>query len=83
VPDALRGRVASIEMVSYMSGPSLGNAESGLAAAAFGVPFAVVSGGVLCVIGCLMCAAWMPRFRAYEPALAPASAIRANVMPPC
>jgi MFS family permease len=67
VPDALRGRLASIEMVSYTSGPALGNTESGLAAAAFGVPFAVVSGGVLCVVGCLLCAAWMPRFRAYEP----------------
>jgi MFS family permease len=67
VPDSLRGRLASIEMVSYMSGPALGNTESGLAAAAFGVPFAVVSGGVLCVIGCLLCAAWMPTFRGWTP----------------
>jgi MFS family permease len=68
VPDELRGRVASIEMVSYTSGPALGNAESGLAAALFGVPFAVVSGGVLCVIGCLACAGLMPEFRRYTPA---------------
>jgi hypothetical protein len=67
VPDELRGRLASIEMVSYMSGPALGNTESGLAAAVFGVPFAVVSGGILCVLGCLACAGLMPEFREYEP----------------
>src|SRR5262249_5298644 len=67
VPDELRGRVASIEMVSYSSGPALGNTESGLTAAFFGVPFAVVSGGVLCVIGCLACAGLMPEFRRYTP----------------
>lgn len=29
IPDALRGRLASIEMVSYMSGPLLGHVEAG------------------------------------------------------
>jgi MFS family permease len=67
VPDELRGRLASIEMVSYMSGPALGNTEAGLAAALFGVPFAVVSGGILCVVGCLACGALMREFREYEP----------------
>jgi MFS family permease len=67
VPDELRGRLASIEMVSYMSGPALGNTEAGLAAALFGVPFAVVSGGILCVLGCVACGAWMREFREYEP----------------
>ncbi len=56
VPDALRGRLASIEMVSYTSGPALGNAESGLVAGLFSVPVSVVSGGVLCVLGCVACA---------------------------
>jgi hypothetical protein len=51
IPDALRGRLASIEMVSYMSGPLLGHVEAGMVAAAFGVPASVVSGGVLCVLG--------------------------------
>jgi MFS family permease len=67
VPDELRGRLASIEMVSYMSGPALGNTEAGLAAALFGVPFAVVSGGILCVLGCLACGTFMREFREYEP----------------
>jgi MFS family permease len=69
VPDELRGRLASIEMVSYMSGPALGNTEAGLAAAFFGVPFAVVSGGILCVLGCLACGGLMREFREYEPSV--------------
>ncbi len=32
IPDHLRGRLAGIEMVSYMSGPMLGNAEAGIVA---------------------------------------------------
>ena len=66
VPDALRGRLASIEMVSYSSGPALGNAESGLIAGLFSVPASVISGGVLCVLGCLACAVLLPAFRAYH-----------------
>jgi MFS family permease len=51
IPDHLRGRLASIEMVSYMTGPYLGNAEAGLVASLFGLRASVVSGGVMCVIG--------------------------------
>jgi hypothetical protein len=47
IPDALRGRLASIEMVSYSSGPLLGHVEAGAVAAAFGVRASVISGGVL------------------------------------
>jgi hypothetical protein len=66
VPDALRGRLASIEMVSYSSGPALGNTESGIVAGLFSVPIAVISGGVLCVLGCAVCALLLPAFRAYD-----------------
>jgi MFS family permease len=66
VPDELRGRLASIEMVSYTSGPALGDAESGLVAGLFSVPASVISGGVLCVLGCIVCAVLLPGFRQYE-----------------
>jgi MFS family permease len=66
IPDAMRGRLASIEMVSYMSGPLLGNLEAGAVAAAFGVTASVVSGGALCVVGVLACAVWLPRFVGYD-----------------
>jgi MFS family permease len=62
IPDALRGRLASIEMVSYMSGPLLGHVEAGVVAAAFGVRASIVSGGVLCVIGVLLCGLALPGF---------------------
>ncbi len=76
-PDALRGRLASIEMVSYASGPALGNAEAGLAASLLGVRSSVVAGGALCVVGVVVTAALLPRFVAYDardglPASAPA-----------
>jgi MFS family permease len=66
VPNELRGRLASIEMLSYSSGPLLGNAESGVVAGLFSVPVSVVSGGVLCVIGCVLCGVLLPAFRAYD-----------------
>lgn len=66
IPDAFRGRLAGIEMVSYMSGPLLGHVEAGLVAAAFSVRTSVVSGGALCVVGVLLCAAFLPRFVAYD-----------------
>src|SRR5215510_9599774 len=77
IPDALRGRLASIEMVSYMSGPLLGHVEAGAVAAAFGVTASVVSGGVLCVLGVVACGVWLPRFlhydaRVFSAAMAPA-----------
>ncbi len=66
IPDVLRGRLAGIEMVSYMSGPMLGHLEAGMAAAAFGVRASVVSGGVLCVVGVVVCAVMLPRFIGYD-----------------
>jgi len=66
IPDVLRGRLAGIEMVSYMSGPMLGHLEAGMAAAAFGVRASVVSGGVLCVVGVVVCAVMLPKFIGYD-----------------
>jgi MFS family permease len=75
VPDALRGRLASIELVSYSTGPALGNTESGLVASLFNVQVSVISGGVLCVIGCIVCAVALPAFRAYDARRAPSTAV--------
>ncbi len=66
IPDAFRGRLAGIEMVSYMSGPLLGHVEAGMIAAAFNVQVSVISGGVLCVLGVLVCGALLPRFVRYD-----------------
>lgn len=66
IPDHLRGRLAGIEVVSYTTGPLLGNTESGLAARLFGVRASVVSGGVLCVAGTLLLALLLPEFIKYD-----------------
>ena len=66
IPDGLRGRLASIEMVSYSSGPLLGHVEAGAVAAAFGVRASVISGGVLCVVAVLASGLWLPRFVRYD-----------------
>ncbi len=66
IPDELRGRLAAIEMVSYMSGPLLGHFEAGAVAALTSVRTSVVSGGALCVLGVLICGALLPRFLRYD-----------------
>ena len=66
IPTSIRGRTAAIEMISYHTGPSLGNAEAGLAARLFGVRTAIVSGGVLCVAGSLVLAMLLPNFIDYD-----------------
>jgi MFS family permease len=66
IPDALRGRLASIELVSYASGPLLGHVEAGMVAAAFGVTASVISGGALCVLGVIGCGFALPEFTRYD-----------------
>jgi MFS family permease len=66
IPDHLRGRLAGIEMLSYTSGPTLGNLESGVVARFAGVGGSIVWGGVLCVAGTVALAALLPEFRRYD-----------------
>ena len=66
IPDHLRGRLAGIELISYSTGPLLGNIESGAVAAGFGVRASAVSGGILCMLGVGAAAAALPRFRRYD-----------------
>jgi hypothetical protein len=65
IPDRLRGRLAGVEMISWSTGPLLGNAEAGIAARLVGLQASVVAGGALCVVGSLALAAALPRFWAY------------------
>jgi MFS family permease len=66
IPNYLRGRLASIEMISYLTGPMLGSAKMGLIGERYGVKFALVSGGVLCIISVLGTALFLPKFFAYD-----------------
>lgn len=66
IPNYLRGRLASIEMMSYLTGPMLGSAKMGIVAERFGVKAALVSGGVLCVAAVVMAAVFLPKFATYD-----------------
>jgi MFS family permease len=66
IPDSLRGRLAGVEMISYMTGPLLGNARAGFVAASLGEPFSIISGGLMCVLGVLACVPLLPGFMRYE-----------------
>jgi MFS family permease len=68
IPDLLRGRLAGIEMLSYSSGPALGNVEAGLVEVLAGLRASIVSGGVLCVVGTAALVAALPRFWNYDAA---------------
>ena len=50
IPDRLRGRMASLEMVSYLTGPYLGNAQVGFTASLLGLRTGIACGGAACVI---------------------------------
>jgi MFS family permease len=66
IPNYLRGRLASIEMISYLTGPMLGSAKMGIVAENFGVKTALISGGVLCVASVAGAALFLPKFLAYD-----------------
>jgi MFS family permease len=66
IPDHLRGRLAGIEMLSYSTGPLLGNVRSGLMARYVGVGGSIVWGGALCVVGTVALAAALPTFVKYD-----------------
>ena len=64
-PDRLRGRMTSINMIFFMGGPQLGEMEAGAVAAVFGVPVALVTGG-LATVALTGWIAWKyPRLRNY------------------
>ena len=63
VPDALRGRLAGLQIAVVTGGPRIGDLESGVVAAGFGDTVSVVSGGLACIAGALLLARLMPGFR--------------------
>ena len=66
IPTDRRGRLASIEMISYMSGPMLGNARAGYVASVSSNFISILSGGVICIIATLACIWLLPKFWKYN-----------------
>jgi MFS family permease len=70
-PDALRGRVSAVNMIFIAASNQLGAARSGFLAAATSPTFAVVSGGVGCLVIVAFTAWWLPELRRYRIGSAP------------
>lgn len=66
IPHYLRGRLAGLEMISYTSGPKLGDAEAGIVATLFSIRTSIVSGGILCAVGTVIISALLPQFIRYH-----------------
>lgn len=66
VPSGSRGRLASLQMISFLVGPALGNARAGLLASAFGTRPSIVSGGILAALAACACGVLFPRFARYS-----------------
>jgi MFS family permease len=66
IPDALRGRLAGVELLSYGVGPSVGQIRAGSVAAVTSARFSLASGGLVSVgaVG-LVCLA-LPAFTGYR-----------------
>lgn len=56
-------------MISYMTGPLIGNARAGFVATATNDSISIYSGGLLCVIGVLICIPLLPGFYHFRKAL--------------
>ncbi|MDR7363411.1 MFS transporter [Nocardioides marmoribigeumensis] len=66
IPEHLRGRLAGIEMLSYSLGPLGGQVRAGLVADLWSVRGSITSGGLACVGGVLLTAAWLRDFWSYD-----------------
>jgi MFS family permease len=65
-PDYIRGRMTSINQIFFQGGPQLGEVEAGIAAQLFGVPFAIISGGVSCIVAVALIAHRWPQLARYN-----------------
>lgn len=66
IPMDFRGRLAGLNMLSYMTGPMLGNARAGFVASVSSNDMSILSGGILCVLACLSMIWVLPKFWAYQ-----------------
>jgi MFS family permease len=65
-PEAMRGRMMSITQIFFKGGPQLGEMESGFVAQILGVPFAIISGGVGCVLAACVVVRKFPQLWKYN-----------------
>jgi MFS family permease len=65
-PDYIRGRMTAVNQIFFQGGPQLGEVESGIVASFFGVPAAIISGGIGCIVGAALIVLIWPQLRTYN-----------------
>lgn len=65
-PDHIRGRMTSVNQLFFLGGPQFGEVEAGVVASLFGVPFAIVSGGIGCIVGMFLIIWKWPQLVSYN-----------------
>jgi MFS family permease len=65
-PDHIRGRMTAVNQIFFQGGPQLGEVEAGVVAQFFGVPFAIISGGIGCIVGLVIIVLKWPQLRMYD-----------------
>jgi MFS family permease len=76
-PDHIRGRMTSVNQIFFQGGPQLGEIEAGGVAQLLGAPFAIISGGIGCILGtALIMGKWreLVSYNGDEPMRSPATA---------
>jgi MFS family permease len=65
VDDDKRGRVMSLYVMAFMGTAPLGSLIAGTLASKLGAPFTILSGGVICLIGSIIFAKYLPTLRTH------------------
>jgi len=65
VDDDKRGRVMSLYVMAFMGTAPIGSLIAGTLASKFGAPFTVLSGGIICLIGSMIFAKYLPVLRTH------------------
>ncbi|PYQ09700.1 MAG: hypothetical protein DMH00_12545 [Acidobacteria bacterium] len=65
-PDHLRGRMTSVNQIFFQGGPQLGEIEAGAVAQVLGAPFAIITGGIGCIVGLGLIVAKWPQLMSYD-----------------
>lgn len=81
VPDEFRGRLAGIEMMSYLTGPQLGQVRSGLVAQATSLRFSIAGGGFASAIFAATLGLLLPALWRYDVRTDPYAAAQRNRRP--
>ena len=65
-PDSMRGRMTAVNQIFFQGGPQLGEVEAGIVGQLFGVPFAIISGGIGCILGTFLIVLKWPQVCLYD-----------------